>query len=86
MLNFTNTSQILAVANELIQNIVIMRMGSQQQDEALKNEFISKLMNYYFKSFLPIEDFNKLYEEAKVELAVRKDELNQQAQAGGAAY
>jgi hypothetical protein len=83
MLNFTNTSQILAVANELIQNIVIMKMGSNMNDENLKNEFISKLMNYYFKSFLPVDKINELLDEARVELAVKQDRLNQQQQGGG---
>lgn len=81
MLNFTNTSQILAVANELIQNITIMKMGAEvSTNEPLKNEFISGLMQHYFKSFLPIEKINELYESAKIELATKVDRLNAQQQ------
>jgi hypothetical protein len=83
MLNFTNTSQILAVANELIQNITIMVMGQEMNtNEPLKNEFISKLMHHYFKSFLPVEVIDRLYDSAKVELATKADRLNSQ-QTGG---
>lgn len=75
MLNFTNTSQILTVANELIQNVVLMKMGAQQTDEMLKNEFISGLMQHFFKSFLPVETINRIYDDAKVEVAVKKEKL-----------
>lgn len=82
MLNFTNTSQILSVANELIQNIVIMKMGAQQTDEMLKNEFVSGLMEHFFKSFLPTEKINQIYEDARVEMAIKKERLMAQQQQG----
>ena len=82
MLNFTNTSQILSVANELIQNIILMKMGAQQTDEMLKNEFTSGLMQHFFKSFLPVEKINQIYEDARVEMAIKKDKLMQQQQGG----
>jgi hypothetical protein len=75
MLNFTNTSQILGVANELIQNIVLMKMGAEQTNEMLKNEFISGLMKHFFKSFLPVEAINQIYEDASVNLTVKMDQM-----------
>lgn len=85
MLNFTNTSQILSVANELINNIVLMKMGAQQTDELLKNEFVSGLMNHFFKSFLPVEKINQIFDDARVELATKKEKLAmaQQGAMGG---
>lgn len=87
MLNFTNTSQILTVANELIQNIVQMKMGGEQ-DEQLKSVFIGKLMKYYFKSFLPMEEIDKMADEAKIELAEMRgsqsqDQMNGMQPQGG---
>lgn len=73
MLNFTNTSQILATANELIQNIVTMKMGTEQ-DEQVKNSFLGKLMRYYFKSFLPLDEIDKMAEDAKVDVEVKRQQ------------
>lgn len=83
MLNFTNTSQILTVANELIQNVVLMKMGAQQTDEMLKNEFVSGLMQHFFKSFLPVEKINKIYEDARIELATKKEKIMAAQQGAG---
>ena len=82
MLNFTNTSQILSAANELIQNIIMMKMGAQQTDEMLKQEFTSKLMVHYFKSFLPVEKINQLFEDARIDLATKKEKIMAQQQQG----
>ena len=79
MLKFTNTSQILALANELIQNITTMKMGSEQ-DEELKALFTGKLMRYYFSSFLPMDEIDKLADDARVDLKVKR---NQNDQMGG---
>lgn len=68
MLNFTNTSQLIEVANQLIQNIVLMKV-TDQQNEALKSALTSGLMEYYFKTFLPMEEINKIYDEAQINLA-----------------
>ena len=72
MLKFTNTSQILALANELIQNITTMKMGSEQ-DEELKSMFTGKLMRYYFNSFLPMDEIDKLADDARVDLQVKRN-------------
>lgn len=66
MLNFQNTSQILAVANEVIQNIVLMKMPTEQ-NEMIKTNFSGKLMEYYLKTCLPMDDINKLYDEAMMD-------------------
>lgn len=71
MLNFTNTSQIIASANELIQNIVQMKMGAEQ-DEELRSSFNGKLMEYYFDSFLPMDEINRMEDEARVELEAKR--------------
>ena len=71
MLNFTNTSQIIAVANELIQNIVTMKMGTEQ-DEQIKQAFLGKLMRFYFKSFLPLDEIDKMADDAKVDVEVKR--------------
>ena len=84
MLNFTNTSQILTVANELIQNILTMKLGMENpQDEAgmeLRTVYAGKLMQYYFKDFLPMEDIEKLFDESKIELSSRKGNMQNQQQ------
>lgn len=71
MLNFTNTSQIIAVANELIQNIVTMKMGTEQ-DEQVKQAFLGKLMRFYFKSFLPLDEIDKMADDAKVDVEAKR--------------
>ena len=92
MLNFTNTSQILTVANELIQNILTMKLGMENQqgdDVELRTTYAGKLMEYYFKDFLPIEDIERMYDEAKIELAAKrgKNQPQQQDQGmGGGQY
>ena len=90
MLNFTNTSQLVGVANELIQNIVLMKTGGNNaQNEVLKAELTSGLMEYYFKTFLPMEEINKIYDEAQIniantaERAGMRQQFAQQAMAGG---
>jgi hypothetical protein len=80
MLNFTNTSQILTVANELIQNIVTMKMGPDNQqsgNEGLRNAFIGRLMRYYFKTFLPMEEIDQMYEEAETEMTATASSMQQ---------
>lgn len=85
MLNFTNTSQILTVGNELIQNILIMKLGqenpqAQEKDILLRSSFTGKLMEYYFKSFLPLEDIDKLLDESKTEVAYNMKDQSQEQQ------
>lgn len=90
MLNFTNTSQMVGVANELIQNIVLMKLGGNTTDEVLKAELTSGLMEYYFKTFLPMEEINKIYDEAMINIANNAERLAmrqqtaQQLMSGGA--
>lgn len=89
MLNFTNTSQLITAANELIQNIVLMKIGSDNQNEALKSELTSGLMEFYFKTFLPMEDINKIYDDAMINLSsnaeriAMRQQVAQQAMSGG---
>lgn len=86
MLNFTNTSQILTVANELIQNILTMKLGMENQqgdDVELRTTYAGKLMEYYFKDFLPIEDIQRMYDEAKIELATKRGQNQPQPDQGG---
>lgn len=83
MLNFTNTSQILTVANELIQNILTMKLGMENQqgdNPELRTTYAGKLMEYYFKDFLPIEDIERMYDESKIELATKKGKMDAQEQ------
>ena len=90
MLNFTNTSQLITAANDLIQNIVLMKIGSDNQNEALKSELTSGLMEYYFKTFLPMEEINKIYDDAMINLAsnaeriAMRQQIAQQVMTGGA--
>ena len=76
MLNFTNTSQIIAVANELIQNILTMKMGTEQ-DEQIKQAFLGKLMRFYFKSFLPLDEIDKMADDARVDIEVKRQQQDQ---------
>lgn len=71
MLNFTNTSQLLASGNELIQNIVQMKMGGEM-DETIRSKFNGKLMEFYYKSFLPMDEIQKLEDEARIEVEAEK--------------
>ena len=74
MLNFTNTSQILAAGNELIQNIATMKMGAEQ-DEQIKAEFVGKLMEFYFDSFLPMDDINRIFDETQIKIESERSKL-----------
>lgn len=84
MLNFQNSSQIVSVANELIQNIVLMCMGSDNQNEALKSQLTSGLMKFYLKSMLPMEEIDKIFEEAQIDVINNQERItNRSQQAGG---
>ena len=80
MLNFTNTSQIISVANELIQNLVLMKMGADQQNQLLKDQFTGELMEHYFKSFLDIEEINKIYDNAQMNVSINFDRIQKNMQ------
>lgn len=71
MLNFTNTSQSIAMVNELVQNIDMMEMPTEQ-DEMVKAAFRGKLMRYYLNTILPIEDIERLRDEAKIQVQAEK--------------
>lgn len=71
MLNFTNTSQILSMSQELIQNIVQMKFGSSQNEQE-KLAFTSLLMEYYYDSFLPMDKINTMADKAKAKTAANK--------------
>lgn len=71
MLNFTNTSQILSMSQELIQNIVQMKFGSTQNEQE-KLAFTSLLMEYYYDSFLPMDKINAMADKAKAKTAANK--------------
>ena len=71
MLNFTNTSQAIAMVNELVQNIDMMEMPTEQ-DELVKAAFRGKLMRYYLNTILPIEDIERLRDEAKIQVQAEK--------------
>lgn len=71
MLNFTNTSQILSMSQELIQNIVQMKFGSSQNEQE-KLAFTSLLMEYYYDSFLPMDKINAMADKAKAKTAANK--------------
>ena len=71
MLNFTNTSQILSMSQELIQNIVQMKFGTTQNEQE-KLAFTSLLMEYYYNSFLPMDKINAMADKAKAKTAANK--------------
>lgn len=71
MLNFTNTSQILSMSQELIQNIVQMKFGTSQNEQE-KLAFTSLLMEYYYDSFLPMDKINAMADKAKAKTAANK--------------
>lgn len=71
MLNFTNTSQILSMSQELIQNIVQMKFGTSQNEQE-KLAFTSLLMEYYYDSFLPMDKINAMADKAKARTAANK--------------
>lgn len=70
-LNFTNVTQLLGLGGELINNIVQMKMGAEQ-DEEIKAEFIGKMMRFYYETFLPMDEIDKLADEAKIEVETRR--------------
>ena len=71
MLNFTNTSQILSMSQELIQNIVQMKFGTSQNEQE-KLAFTALLMEYYYDSFLPMDKINAMADKAKAKTAANK--------------
>ena len=71
MLNFTNTSQILSMSQELIQNIVQMKFGTSQNEQE-KLAFTSLLMEYYYDSFLPMDKINAMADKARSRTAANK--------------
>lgn len=71
MLKLSNVSQLLSVGNDIIQNIT--NMLSPTDDDQTKLTFVGKLMEYYFGSFLPMPKLKQLYDDAKVEVAVKQD-------------
>lgn len=72
-LRLTNTSQILASGNDVIQNIMNMKLGSNQ-DEELKMRYTGKLMEYYYSSILPMNKLDELLDKAKMEQMVDRNE------------
>ena len=80
MLNFTNTSQILSMSQELINSITQMKFGSSQ-DETAKMSFSAMLMEYYFNSFLPMDKINEMADKAKVQSA--SDQVKGAEEMGG---
>lgn len=72
-LRLTNTSQILASGNDVIQNITNMKLGSNQ-DEELKMRYTGKLMEYYYSSILPMSKLDELLDKAKMEQMVDRNE------------
>ena len=81
MLNFTNTSQILSMSQELIQNIVQMKFGTTQNEQE-KLAFTSLLMEYYYDSFLPMDKINEMADKAKAKTAAAKPYSGGGADAG----
>ena len=81
MLNFTNTSQILSMSQELIQNIVQMKFGTTQNEQE-KLAFTSLLMEYYYDSFLPMDKINEMADKAKAKTAAAKSYSGGGADAG----
>lgn len=76
MLNFTNTSQILASGNEVITNIMQAYTGDEQDKEKFRALAMSGLMKYYFKSILPVDDITKIIEKARMESIEKTDTVN----------
>ena len=84
-LSFTNTSQLLASGNDLIQSINMMVLGANP-DETLKAKFSEKLMKYYYSTMLPMDDISRLRDEAEVELRSEKKSEQQGGAGGGMGY
>ena len=78
-LRLNNLSQLLSVGNDIIQNIVTML--AQNDDEMSKAVFTGKLMEHYFGSFIDMEKIMEIYNNSKIEAAIKQDD--QAAQQGG---
>ena len=78
-LRLNNLSQLLSVGNDIIQNVVMMM--APNDDEFDKSIFTGKLMEYFFGSSFDMNKIEELYEEARIEASVKKD--NSQDIAGG---
>lgn len=76
MSNFTNSSQILAMVNELVTSIDTMQMG-YEQDEVLRTIYRGELFKFYLKDTLPIEEFEKIEQNARVKYSVLKKQEDQ---------
>lgn len=81
-LRLNNISQLMNVANDVVQNIV--NMMAQTDNEFLKSTFASKLMQHYFGSFLDMSKIDEIYKSAEIEAAVNSEkEQNATGGSGG---
>lgn len=81
MSKFSNITQIMASGNEVIQNIVMMKTSGLEQN--VKDAFQAKVMEYYFGSWLPMDEINKLLDEAKQEIEINGSENTGDMGGGG---
>lgn len=70
-LNLLNTNNMTNNINENVQNILEMEMADEQ-DEAIKASFSRKLKRHYLSGYLDLKNIERLKEEAKMEVAVKK--------------
>lgn len=75
MSNFTNSSQILAIVNELVASIDTMQMG-YEQDETLRTIFRGELLKFYLKDTLPLEEFDKIEDSSREKYSLFKQQTD----------
>ena len=74
-LKLNNISQIISVANDVIQNIV--QMLAQSDDDFNKQIFTGKLMQYYLGPFFDMKKILDIYDEAQIEASIKPNPMDQ---------
>ena len=75
-LKLNNISQIISVANDVVQNIV--QMLASADDDFKKQIFTGKLMEYYIGPFFDMKKIMDLYDEAQIDASIKPNPMDQQ--------
>ena len=73
-LKLNNISQIMSVANDVIQNLV--QMLSSSDDDFKRQIFTGKLLEYYMGPFFDMKKIQELYEEAQIEASIKPNPMD----------
>lgn len=72
-INVTNTNQLVDNTRNFVQSIVEVELANEE-DDRLKNKYISALFNHYLGTHLDTSAHNSILERCKIELKKENDE------------